>query len=439
MAPARVFADFTDPVAAQALPQAHTLAVFGRECTLLGCVILHSAYRSYLRPASWEKSTLSVCYKVELSGEATRILYARIFLESHSSGVWAAWNQGGCAGARYVPALDMIVWHFPADPVLPQIGAMLAPDSLRHLPYEALPADAQLIQDPESPNVELVSYVPEKSCIARYTLTSASKGSAKSDAPIVYGKTYCGERAREVAQRQASLWALRRDDTAFQMAQPLGYSSALGVFWQRGVEGRALACVADDSNYVHYLTQVGRGLAYLHGIELSGITALSNRTLAVECIKKIDKLIAAHPSGKGRLEALRAKVLRAPTPGTPRLIYGDFHIGQLLADAERVCFLDLDSLVIGEPEQDFGEFIVALLFARVATDRVRTMASTLLGAYAPSAAWRLSMERIHWHAHLQFVTRAHRFYRELRPGWSTALQRCLEELNLDQVLAGATT
>jgi aminoglycoside phosphotransferase (APT) family kinase protein len=128
-----------------------------------------------------------------------------------------------------------------------------------------------------------------------------------------------------------------------------------------------------------------------------------------------------------------------PEPGTPRLIYGDFHIGQLLVEGDSICFLDLDSLVIGDPEQDLAEFAVALMFARLPTDRLCAMASALLSAYVGSARWRLSPQRMRWHATVQFVTRLHRYYRELRPGWEAALQHSLEDLNLDVLLAEITS
>ncbi len=343
--PPEVFAAYTDPRRAQALLRAHAQAVFGHTRQLQRCSVLHSTYRSYLRPASWAKSTLSVCYRMDFDGEDDIVLYAKIFLNGLSEAAWASLAHGDVPPntvPRHIPALDMIVWRFPEDPAMPQLATLLAPEQMRgYLPYAQLPPGLCYPKDLAHLSVNRVGYVPEHACTVRYQLTfqpTNQRAAPTHSAPApqsltLYAKTYRADKATEVCSRHERLWkAAGSGATALKMAQALGCDRELNVFWLLGVTGGALSETLNVSNYERYLQQAAQGIALVHGSDVQVPAAVSVTELSLQCLKKLDKLSAVQQTSASRLEAIREYVLRAPMLSATRLIHGDFHIGQLLAD-----------------------------------------------------------------------------------------------------------
>jgi hypothetical protein len=440
------FAAYTDPERVLALLQPCSAELFGAPTTLARCEVIDSLYKTYVAPASWPKSTLSVCWRIERADAAgSAAFYAKVYLEGRSHAAWLQLcERGDDAAAMHLPALDMIAWRFPHDPALHHLPETALAERVRaRLPWDALRARGAGAAEHAQVHVEPVSYQPEKNCTTRCLLQWHG---AAPPAVLVYAKTYSDDRGRAAHARQLHYWR----SAALRTCEPLAYDESICTVWSIGVEGRPLAGVIDRSNQAHFLDQAAAHLCAVHGSdarEHGVVDALDRAEHLDDCLKKIGKLGRACPASRAPLARVAASVRALADhvmqdDGQRRVLHGDFHIGQMLAVGRDVYLFDFDSFVLGDAEQDLAEFIVALPFVPAEAGRafepdfVRTMAATLGRRYGSRARRPVRIDHLRWYALVEFVTRCWRFHRQQRPGWAAALELALTRLpSLDAAIA----
>jgi Phosphotransferase enzyme family len=434
------FDAFTDAQRARDLLQSCSQVLFGQPVTIATCTVIDSLYKTYANPASWPKSTLSVCWRLGLEGGAdSTIFYARVYLAGRSQAAWQALGEPAADDAQrlpavmHLPALDMIVWRFPHDPSIRHLpGAVVEQRVKQRLPLAALlPQGVRAEQARLS--IEPVCYQPEKCCTTRYRLQwHDAQAPGEVQQLVIYGKTYSDDRGSTVHARQRHYWRA----AAFAVCRPLGYDETIKTVWSLGIEGLPLAQVIAHANHRRLLAQVGRCLAAVHAsdlYELGALREISQAELLADCIKKIGKLSRASPPCAPPLALLAASVqclaaLLAQSAGVRRALHGDFHIGQMLACGDDVYVFDFDSFAVGDPERDLAEFIVALLFQPYDPAFVQRLALGLMEAYCAQVRWKVRTDHLRWYALVEFVTRCWRFYRQQQTGWDGALQRSVAHL-----------
>jgi hypothetical protein len=434
-----VFAAYTDAQRARDLLQSCSQALFGQAVTLATCTVIDSLYKTYANPASWPKSTLSVCWRLGLEGGAdSTIFYAKVYLAGRSHAAWQALGEPagdaqGLPAVMHLAGLDMIVWRFPHDPSIRHLPSAVVEQLVKqHLPLAALlppGVQAELAQFV----VELVHYQPEKCCTTRYRLQwHDAQAPGEVQQLVIYGKTYSDDRGSRVYARQLHYWR----EAAFAICQPLGYDETIKTVWSLGIEGLPLAQVIEPANHRRLLGQVSRCLAAVHASDLHELGALreiSQAELLADCLKKIGKLSRACPPCAAPLALLAAPVqslaaLLAQSAGVRHALHGDFHIDQMLACGDDVVVFDFDSFAVGDPERDLAEFIVALLFQPFDPAFVQRLAQGLMEAYCAQVSWKVRTDHLRWYALVEFVTRCWRFYRQQQTGWDGALQRSVAHL-----------
>ncbi len=437
--PRGVFAAFTDAQRARELLQGCSDLLFGQPVTIDTCSVIDSLYKTYANPASWPKSTLSVCWRLHLVGGAeSAIFYAKVFLAGRSHAAWLALDKPivdaqALPAVMHLPALDMIVWRFPHDPSIRHLPDAVLPHRVRQrLPLGALMPPGVNVEQVQL-SIEAVQYQPEKCCTTRYRVHRHDDRAPGAQAPLViYGKTYSDDRGGQVHARQMHYWRA----AAFAICQPLGYDDAIKTVWSLGIEGVPLAGVIAPDNHQRLLGQVGRCLAAVHASDLQQIGAMKEVALAElleDCIKKIGKLGRACPPCAAPLAQLIAPVQQlgvqvAQSASVRHALHGDFHIGQMLLCGDEVYVFDFDSFTAGDPEKDLAEFIVALLFQAYEPAFARQLALALMDAYGAQARWKIRIDHLRWYALVEFVTRCWRFYRQQQTGWDGALQRGVAHL-----------
>ena len=371
-----------------------------------------------------EDTRLAACYHLgvrdsDLQRERTVILYCKAFRGGHSQREIHTLAQQR-AGTEALPAtshhfrdLDLLLWVFPEDPAIPHLPEASDPERVTaHLPYSSLPKGLDGPGDVRSVEVQIINYRPELRCTTRYDLHWGA-----ADQPqhlTIFGKTFRSGEGRDVYARSEYLWTRFsgvEDDVIF--AQPLGYTSAVQTLWQLGVEGAPLCCVIGENNCDSYLRTVAKGLAMIHHSDLAGLPTWTLDEHLTELDKKIEKLHRAVPSLAKELELLTQRIHRdLPNPSDIPLrpMYWDFHVNQLLAQDGKLAFFDFDELAIGDPLQDIANFIVDLHFRDVRPFLARRMAKSLYDSYRSQVKWEVPIDRIRWHARVQFINKAYRVY-----------------------------
>ncbi|HMS84442.1 MAG TPA: phosphotransferase [Nitrospira sp.] len=272
----------------------------------------------------------------------------------------------------------------------------------------------------------VVNYRPEVRCTNRYDLHDPIQNRTYQ----LFGKTFHNGDGRSLSRRLDYFWnqSLANSD-AMAVARPLGYSEHTHTVWQLGVLGTPLLQILDSSNYEHYSRAISKGLASLHTSDVAGLLTHSPADHIAEIQKKLAKLSDAIPLLSGRLYALGDELERiAPQPSAIPFcpIHWDFHIEQLLASQEQVIFCDLDELIIGDPVQDLANFMVDLHFRHIDRPFMRLISAELYDAYRQQVKWSVPIERLAWHARLQFINKAYRHYLRFAPGFEDTVERILQ-------------
>ena len=412
---------FADPAVMKAVLTERLPMLCSGDWAITSCRVQHVRYSPKKKP---ENERLAACYHLGVRGsnsqrERTVILYCKAFRGGRSQKEIDALTQSN-AGAQafhsmplHFRDLDLLLWVFPEDPAIPHLPEVSDPERvMAHLPYSSLPKGLDGPGDVRSVEVQIINYRPELRCTTRYDLHWGAADQPQS--LTIFGKTFRSGEGHDIYARSEYLWTRFsgvEDDVIF--AQPLGYTSAVQTLWQLGVEGAPLCCVIGEDNCDSYLRTVAKGLAMIHHSDLAGLPKWTLDEHLTEVDKKIEKLRRAMPSLVEELDLLAQRIqLDAPNPSDIPLrpMYWDFHVDQLLAQDGKVAFFDFDELAIGDPLQDIANFIVDLHFRDVRPFLARRMAKSLYDSYRSQVKWEVPINRIRWHARVQFINKAYRAY-----------------------------
>jgi hypothetical protein len=384
-----------------------------------------------------------VYYELDVEGFAMpQILYAKVFLQEGSDDEYRECCARANSGAvpQHVPELGMVIWRFPLDPAMDQLSTLWTMDSPRvNFPLDKAPGYAvESCADLERADRRVVKYSPERSCIIRFTLPERV-GTRTVPARALYAKVYAGRDGELAYERQRFFNKPRSPDNsglAVHTAPALAYDQSLRIFWQGEAAGDSLESVLAHDNVAPYLDQVGRGLASVHASGLGGTSVVKLEHRVFECSKKIAKLVPAFPSCATRLKALSHTLEHAAATYTtsvaaedPVTLYGDFHPRQMLIADGKVCFLDFDSMVKGDPESDLAEFFVALLDLGLQPERVREAVAHILMAYQRDAVRPICHELLRLYARIEYMEHAYRLFLRLDPGWRETFQNALDRFS----------
>ena len=419
--------EFTDPTHMQAVFQAQ-LPGFAHGCLeITRCTVLHAFHKTYLRNWPGEKAVLAVAYRLEIhdpiSGvDAPQIVYARAYQGERSRPAFYASLQRRLERPRWGTALahladlDMLVWGFPNDPALPQLPDVVDPARVRrHLPYAQLPSALSGPHDIGHMALTVVNYRPETRCTVRYDL----HWGAPEQTLTLWGKTFADERGAGIYSRMAALW--QRWDTThagFRVARPLAYDAATRTLWQAGLPGTSLLPRLDTSAPATWSAAIARGLAEIHAGDVTGLVRITAADQVAEAHKKAARLARAFPEHAAALDAILGSLgehAAAVADAPERMIHGDFHIGQLLAQDGALACVDFDELALGDPLQDLANFVVDLHGQGLAPALVAALSAELIAEYRAAVPWAVPQARLDWHLRMQWLTRAYRTLVQHKP------------------------
>jgi hypothetical protein len=415
---------------------------------ITNCHVQHVKYAPKKNP---EHASLAACYHLRVRGgnaqrERLMILYCKAFRNGRSQNEidtlaqQRAGTQALSATPHHFRDLDLLLWVFPEDPAIPHLQEVSDPGRvMAHLPYSSLPKGLDGPGDVRSVEVQIINYRPELRCTTRYDLHWGAAD--QSQHLTIFGKTFRSGEGRDVYARSEYLWTrFSGVEENVLFAQPLGYTSAVQTLWQLGVEGIPLRCAIGENNCDSYLLTVAKGLAMIHNSDLAGLPKWTLDEHLSEVDKKIEKLRRAVPSLMEELDLLAQLVHHnAPNPSDIPLrpMYWDFHVNQLLAQDGKIAFFDFDELALGDPLQDLANFIVDLQFRDVSGFLARRMAKSLYDSYRSQVKWEVPIDRIRWHARIQFINKAYRVYIQQPPDVKETVQGIIhmaaQETTLDWI------
>ncbi len=333
---------------------------------------------------------LTLCYEVDLreaAGAAPRT--AHYFGKVCRDGASAQAQHG--TPALHIPALDLLLWPWPADPGLPQLATLLDPRSA--LPFWGCSAD----------EVQVLRYLPERRATLRYR---------HADGRTLFAKTYGEAHAHVIHQRFDWAWDLsQREITAPRVARPLQGNDAEHTLWQQAATGTPLAQSMNASSAGHWVLPLAHAVAAIHHApaELAGPTPRDVDHWLIEVGRRRKKISRVLPELAERADATARAIEQAATrlpAHRATVIHGDFHPDQMWFDGERIVLFDFDEFTLGDPMEDLAEFIVKLPDNASSAQQV----ALWLAAYAQVAPQHFSRQRLRWHMALQQLLQASRAF-----------------------------
>jgi hypothetical protein len=418
---------FADPSVMKSVLSERLPLLYPGNWSMTTCQVQHVKYCPKKLP---ENSSLTACYHLGITGRDSQqerrvILYCKAFRGGRSQKALDDLIQSrtGTEGLHdgmphHFRNLDLLVWVFPEDPAIRHLPEVSNPERvMAHFPYSSFPKGLNGAGDIRSVEMAVVNYRPELRCTTRYDI---HWGAADRPQPLtIFGKTFRNGEGRDVYARSEYLWnRFSGVDEEVLFSQPLGYRPEVQTLWQLGVEGTPLCCVIEEDNCDSYLRTVAKGLAMVHNSDLAGLPKWTLDEHLAETDKKIEKLRRAAPSSSEALDLL-AQLVHRDAPNLSdipfRPIYWDFHVNQLLAQDGKVAFFDFDELVIGDPLQDIANFIVDLQFRDMSQFLARRIAKSLYDSYHSQVKWEVPIDRVRWHARVQFINKAYRVYIQQSP------------------------
>jgi hypothetical protein len=412
---------FADPSVMKALLSERLPLFYPDSVAITSCHVQHVRYSPKKKP---ENESLAACYHLRVRDkdsqhEQTVILYCKAFRGGRSQreiDTMAHHSTGSHTTPKkpiHFRDLDLLLWVFPEDPAIPHLPEVSDPKRvMAYLPYSSLPKGLDGPGDIRSVDVSGIDYHPGLRCTIRYDLHWGT-----ADLPLrltLFGKTYRSAEGHDVFARSEYLWNHCSgvvENVLF--AQPLGYTSSVQTLWQLGIEGVPLRCAIGENNCDAYLKTVAKGLAMIHHSDLGDLPKWTLDEYLAEADKKIEKLCRATPTLVEELNLLAQRIHRdAPISSDIPLrpMYGEFHVEQLLAQDGKIAFLDFDEFALGDPLQDIANFIVDLHFREVSPMLAQRMAKSLYDSYRSLVKWEVPIDRVRWHARVQFINKAYRVY-----------------------------
>ena len=389
-----------------------------------------------------------VCYRLLLrhggakEGGSTQLVSARFYEPGGSASRFrkASGDRPGRDTGRdlvlHIPELDCIAWIFPSDRKLDNLDRITDSDFLAETVLPELFADHfGASWSIVSVRSEMIRYVPEHTCSVRADIEMVHASTEVRRSIIAYGKTYYNEEGRRTDRIMRQLWCSPpRYRSKLNIPQPIGYQPRHRLFWQLEVPGVPLSQLcAEKTLFLDGVAQAARQVALLHGIGLEHRRQPGQ--MGEEPLRQLSKTIRLFDGFespfRAQVNALIAR-LTALMPAAPRdrlaLLHGDLHLKNILSDGSRTYLIDLDNCAAGDPLQDVGSFIAAMLTFGVTGALPQPLVDETIRVFLKNYGTPFAELRLRWHVAAALV--GERVFRSVTRLKSGRLQRLGDLIDL---------
>lgn len=308
---------------------------------------------------------ISLEWSFDVGNQGRHILYARTAYEKTSTtsptdsepsetATPKATLNGRMEGIRVmIPQLTLIVHSLDRDEQMPQLDSCLDRMAMSGR-FRALKLENRLLAKTNDADLDchLLAYRAGRRAAIRY--------GGDSDHTVVLGKTYRDDRGTRIIQRHTDLRAAlqRQDGSRACVASPLGYDKDLRMVFLEWLVGWEVDEGSQSAR--RFLNSSVDAVVALHDAKLEGLTSFS---IDDECaiVARWSKLMGNldHRCSVALSELVMALLDQAMAiRGCPETtIHRDFYPKQIVVMENSVGILDLDTLAVGSPCVDIGNFL----------------------------------------------------------------------------------
>lgn len=430
--------------------------------------LMLEVFRRHLKPAPGKRYQIQDCMPVRFrcrqSTSRCVLQYSLRIVEPATGRQWNQWvtglfyaEQGGAErlwkemqGANprqeipdrwltfepvdFIPDLQMLVQVFPYDRKLRNLCLVLN-GALRELEPLLLARLGPNQWQAEDRSVEPTRYRTELGAALRYTLQAREAPTARSETLRCYLKVYRNERGQETFQLLRSLSERTAEgQLPYSVVRPIAYLGELRTLVLEEAAGTALQqLLLAGCDSAKLMRPVARAVAAFNQNDLK-IPRLHSLADQFDDVKRASSLVQwACPRARAEVREITAAVLAGLEEVPPAPIHRDLKTDHIFLSGERVIFIDLDSVVLGDPVRD-----PAHLFAHIAArvgldamplDQARTAAAAFVEEYFTLVPkpWR---KRFPLHCAGALIEVAGGIFKRQEPNWPEKVTAAVEEAKL---------
>ncbi len=277
-------------------------------------------------------------------------------------------------------------------------------------------------------------------CVIRYRVHVHDREHGRDEIVRIVGKVFKAGRGEPVYQHMRELWdhgfaAAARDHIS--IPEPLAWAPALCMLFQEEVPGQPIKMLLKQAPNVAHFRLLARTLAKLHRCPIVPGKPFGVREHLTRCHPRHEFLAQACPDlapDLARLIAQAYEIEAGLGAITLAPVHGDFHMGQVHIEGERVWLIDFDALSYGDPASDLGNMLVFLKGKIKREPAMPAVITAFLEEYF-SAMDPAIAQRIPLYEALTHLRRACKALRLQDEGWQRRIQRmiarglqCLQEM-----------
>jgi hypothetical protein len=332
---------------------------------------------------------------------------------------------------EYIPTLKMLVQVFPYDRKLPHLCRAMSggiQDLKPWLVARLGPGRWRI----EQQAVEPMRYRTELGAALQVQLQVRDVASGRRDWVRCYLKVYRDDRGEQTFRLLQSLSARTAPRARpYDVVRPVVYSSALHTLVLEEAPGSALQQILLGArDPIAAVRAVARAVAAFNQDQLE-ISRQSLRESQLADVEQASRLIQwGCPELGGEVAAITAAVLANLKDVPPAPIHGDLKTEHVLLLGDRVTFIDLDAVALGDPVRD-----PAHLYAHIAgrlgldmmpAERAHTAATAFVDEYFQHVptTWR---ERFPLHAAAALLEVARGIFKRQEGNWRNKVAAAVGE------------
>ena len=328
----------------------------------------------------WNQSVTGLFYAQD--GEAER-LWQQMQTANPRQEIPERWLTFEPVG--FIPELQMLVQVFPYDRKLRNLssvmnGALCGLDSL--LLARLGPGRWHA----EDRNVEPTRYRTELGAALRYTLRAREAPTSRMKTVRCYLKVYRNQRGEETFHLLRSLSEQPAEHKPYSIVRPIAYLSELRTLVLEEAAGTALQqLLLEGRDPEAAVRAAARAVAAFNQSDLA-ITRRHSLAEQFDDVKRESSLVQwACPRARTDVVEITAAVLAGLEEAPPAPIHRDLKTDHIFLSGERVIFIDLDSVVLGDPVRDpahlFAHIVARVGLDSMPSERSRTLAVAFAEEY----------------------------------------------------------
>jgi len=271
-----------------------------------------------------------------------------------------------------------------------------------------------------------------KRCVIRYRVEALE---SQDKAPIelrLIGKVFKQNRGERVFEMMRQLWHngfCGEADDGLSIPEPLDFSAALCMLFQEEVPGQPLKKLMKHSHNLEHMKLLARVIAKLHQCPIVPDAPMTIQDHLLRCHPRHPTLALALPELETQINYIIRKAGKAEAAfgaiqQTP--IHGDFHLGQVHIEGERIWLIDFDAINYADPAADLGNLLVFMQAKTKKNPRVQNLIEAFLHEYL-SIMDRTIADRVPLYEGLTHLRRACKCLRLQEEGWQRRATRMIEK------------